>query len=226
MLNSAPAIQTLTRSVFVIDDDELLLKALSHQLNNDGYDVSTFNGGREFLRAFDDLVPGIILMDIRMPQIDGLELQRRLIGRGLNWPVIVMSAFPGTDGTVVAMRQGAFTVLDKPIDVPALQSLMHDAFAELKRRCEQADDLPAELGGHVRYLDRLSERERMIIDRVYAGFTNRAVAEELGLSVKTVEKHRGRAMKKMQVGTFAQLIRLMDRELGFNDGLNDGLDDD
>ena len=155
-------------------------------------------------------------MDIRMPQINGLELQRRLISRGLSWPVIVMSAFPGTDGTVVAMRQGAFTVLDKPIQLPDLLNLMEDAFVELTRRCDLLDDLPAELGGQVRYLDRLSARERMIIDYVYEGETNRNIALMLDLSVKTVEKHRGRAMKKMQVGTFAQLIRLMNRELGIN----------
>lgn len=204
------------RSVFIIDDDELLLKALAHQLGKDGYEVSGFLSGRDFLKAFPDLPPGIILMDIRMPQINGLELQRRLISRGLSWPVIVMSAFPGTDGTVVAMRQGAFTVLDKPIQLPDLLNLMEDAFVELTRRCDLSDDLPAELGGQVRYLDRLSARERMIIDYVYEGETNRNIALKLDLSVKTVEKHRGRAMKKMQVGTFAQLIRLMNRELGIN----------
>ena len=217
MPNLAPPTQSTTGSVFVIDDDELLLKALTHQLEGDGYAVSTFSSGPDFLKAFDEMVPGIILIDIRMPQIDGLELQRRLIARGLNWPVIVMSAFPGTVGTVVAMRQGAFTVLDKPIDVQSLQVLVRDAFAELDRRCTQSDNLPPELGGQVGYLDRLSERERMIIDRVYAGFTNRAIAEELSVSVKTVEKHRGRSMKKMQVSSFAQLIRLMNRELEFNE---------
>lgn len=216
MLKTAPVLEASIQSVFVIDDDELLLKALAHQLKSDGYEVSGFSSGREFLKAFPDLSPGIILMDIRMPQINGLELQRRLISRGLSWPVIVMSAFPGTDGTVLAMRQGAFTVLDKPIRIPELLELMKDAFAELRRRCDQVDDLPAELGGQVRYIDRLGERERSIIDRVYAGSTNRAIAEDLNLSVKTVEKHRGRAMKKMQVGTFAQLIRLMERELGIN----------
>lgn len=216
ILKTASAMEVETRCVFVIDDDELLLKALTHYLEKDGYQVTGFTNGRDFLRVFPSLPPGIILIDIKMPQINGLELQRRLISRGLRWPVIIMTAFPGTDGTVVAMRQGAYTVLDKPIDMAELLSLMEEAFVELKRRTGQAGDLPAELGGQVRYLDRLSERERLIIDHVYAGATNRAIAEELKLSVKTVEKHRGRAMKKMLVTSFAQLIRLIERELGIN----------
>lgn len=214
MLEPNPIGKAKGRSIFVIDDDELLLKALTHYLEKEGYAVIGFSSGREFLKAYPSLQPGVILIDIRMPQINGLELQRRLISRGLCWPVIVMSAFPGTDGTVVAMRQGAYTVLDKPIDVPDLLKLLEDAFVELDRRVDLADDLPPELGGQIRYLDRLSERERLIIDYVYSGETNRAIADMLGLSVKTVEKHRGRAMKKMLVNSFAQLIRLMNRELG------------
>lgn len=212
MMKVETAVATKSRSVFVIDDDDILRDAVEHQLKVDGYQVKCFPNGRTFLKEFSKLPPGIILIDVRMPEIDGLELQRRLVAQGVSWPIIVMSAYPGTDGTVVAMRQGAFTVLDKPINMTDLCELMEDAFVELDRRCDQNADLPPELGGAVRYLDRLSDREREIIDQVYAGSTNKAIATELGLSVKTVEKHRGRAMKKMQVRTFAQLIRLIDRE--------------
>lgn len=214
MLKLEPAVEIKSRNVFVIDDDKILRDAVGHHLKLVGYEVKGFADGRSFLKEFSKLAPGIILVDVRMPEIDGLELQRRLVAQGVSWPIIVMSAYPGTDGTVVAMRQGAFTVLDKPIVMSELRDLMEDAFVELDRRCDQHADLPPELGGEVRYLDRLTEREREIIDSVYAGSTNKSIADDLDLSVKTVEKHRGRAMKKMQVGTFAQLIRLMDRELG------------
>ena len=214
MLKTETTVELSTRNVFVIDDDSLLREAVGQRLEQDGFSVMGFPSARTFLKALPDLSPGVILVDVRMPEIDGLELQRRLVSRGLSWPVIVMSAFPGTYGTVMAMRQGAFTVLDKPIDLSELLDLMEDAFHELQRRCDQLTDLPPELGGLVRYLDRLTERERQIIDKVYSGSTNRTIAETLQLSVKTVEKHRGRAMRKMQVRTFAQLIRLMDREMG------------
>lgn len=214
MLNVESTIETAMRHVFVIDDDEILRDAVTHQLKLGGYEVRGYGEARTFLREFTELPPGVVLIDVRMPEIDGLELQRRLVSQGIGWPVIVMSAYPGTDGTVTAMRQGAFTVLDKPFVMSELHDLMEDAFVELDRRCAGDSDLPPELGGEIRYLDRLTERERQIIDQVHAGATNKYIAAQLKLSVKTVEKHRGRAMKKMQVNTFAQLIRLMDRELG------------
>ncbi len=112
------------------------------------------------------------------------------------------------------MKRGAVTVLDKPYHKDQLLASLEDAFAILDRASNDEQGLPPVLPNGELYLDRLSERERQVVDLVYDGETNKSIGIRLGISIKTVEKHRGKAMKKMAVASLAELIRVMDRELG------------
>jgi FixJ family two-component response regulator len=114
------------------------------------------------------------------------------------------------------MKSGAVTVLDKPFDRRELIDAVEEGFRQLKDAETVDHALPPVLPENETYLKRLSEREREVIQMVYDGSTNKAIGIELGISTKTVEKHRGKAMKKMQVLSLASLVRLMDRELGRN----------
>jgi len=125
-----------------------------------------------------------------------------------------LSGYPETRVAVEAMRHGAVTVLDKPYNRDQLLASLEEAFDALARAATDDKGLPAVLPDGTQYLDRLSSRERQVVDLVYKGETNKSIGIQLGISIKTVEKHRGKAMKKMEVSSLAELIRLMERELG------------
>jgi FixJ family two-component response regulator len=151
-----------------------------------------------------------------MKQMEGLDVQRYLSSRPNDFRVILVTAFPRTSLAVAAMKSGAVTVLDKPFDRRELIDAVEEGFRQL-HDAEMIDHaLPPVLPENETYLKRLSEREREVIQMVYDGSTNKAIGIQLGISTKTVEKHRGKAMKKMQVLSLASLVRLMDRELGRN----------
>jgi len=174
----------------------------------------TFDSPEPFLSRLATLASGVVLVDQRMPpHADGLEVQRRLQQRPHDFKVILLSGYPETRIAVQAMKQGAVTVLDKPYNKDELLRALGIAFTELDRSLTEGDGLPKALPGGQLYLETLSHREREVIDLVYHGETNKSVGIKLGISIKTVEKHRGKAMKKMHVSSLAELIRLMDREL-------------
>jgi two-component system response regulator FixJ len=128
----------------------------------------------------------------------------------------MITGYPRTSIAVAAMKAGAVTVLDKPFDRGQLLEAIEEGFRQLTNLDPMDSSLPPVLTGGQTYLSRLSERERQVVKMVYEGATNKSIGISLGISVKTVEKHRGRGMKKMGVGCLASLIRLMDRDLGRN----------
>lgn len=201
------------RRVYVVDDEIQVLEIIEIQLEAAGFDVVTFSSPEPFLSQLPTLAAGVVLADQRMPFADGLEVQRRLRERPNDFKLILLSGFPETRIAVEAMRQGAVTVLDKPYNKEELINSLNTAFSELERSITEDAGLPELLPGGKLYLDSLSKREREVIDLVYRGETNKSVAITLGISIKTVEKHRGKAMRKMHVSSLAELIRLMDREL-------------
>lgn len=208
------------RRVYVVDDEPLVLEAIELQLVAAGFDVVTFSSPEPFLSQLVTLTPGVVLTDQRMPFANGLEVQRRLRERPNAFKLILLSAFPETRVVVEAMRQGAVTVLDKPYEKSELLHSVSAAFSELERSIFEDEGLPRPLPNGELYIETLSRREREVVDLVYRGETNKSVAINLGISIKTVEKHRGKAIKKMQVSSLAKLIRLMDRELRQLGGTN------
>lgn len=211
---AAPA--TAPRRVYVIDDDAAVLQVLEIMLRQAGFDVYAFSSSIEFLRLSDQLPAGVVVTDQVMTQAEGLEVQRRLSNRPGHFRVILVTAFPRTSLAVAAMKLGAVTVLDKPFERTQLLEAVEEGFRQLNESEEVDQALPPVLPRGETYLSRLSDREREVIQLVYEGATNKSIGIRLGISIKTVEKHRGKGMKKMQVTCLASLIRLMDRELGRN----------
>jgi len=212
--NSRHPHTSLGPRVYVLDDEDQVLEVIDMQLRAAGYDVVTFDSSIDFLAQAEKLPAGVLISDQRMPDVDGLTLQKHLHKMNHRFQVILLSGFPETRVAVQAMKQGAVTVLDKPYDKKQLLASIEDAFRILNRATVDEQGLPPLLPAGERYLDRLSAREREVIDLVYEGQTNKSIAIALEISIKTVEKHRGKAMRKMSVTSLAELIRVIDRELG------------
>lgn len=202
------------RRVYVVDDELPVLTLLDRMLRQFGFDVRVFQSSTEFLKASDELPPGVVVTDHVMEHLNGIELQRKLADRPGNFRVILITGYPRTSVAVAAMKAGAVTVLDKPFERSQLLDAIDEGFRQLEAAEAPDTTLPPTLSGGETYLGRLSERELQVIQMVYDGATNKSIAIHLGISIKTVEKHRGRGMKKMDVSCLASLIRLMDRELG------------
>ncbi len=200
------------RRVYVLDDDTQVLEVIQMQLAAEGLDVVTFSESSQFLDRAAELPGGVIVSDQRMPHFDGLTVQKRLKQLGRKFQLILLSGFPETRVAVEAMKHGAVTVLDKPYKKEGLISSIEEAFLALQRASVDELGLPPNLQNGERYIDRLSQREREVINKVYVGQTNKSIAIDLEISIKTVEKHRGKAMRKMNVSSLAELIRLIDRE--------------
>lgn len=212
--NALPTTDAEERRVYVLDDERQVLDVIAMQLTAAGFSVTTFSQGWEFIEQLSSLEPGVVVSDQRMPDIEGLEVQKHLQAQGNKFQVILLSGYPETRVAVEAMKRGAVTVLDKPYDKGQLIDSLEEAFELLSRAASDDSSLPPVMYTGEQYIERLSSRERQVIDLVYNGQTNKSIGIQLGISIKTVEKHRGKAMKKMEVTSLAELIRLMDRELG------------
>lgn len=197
--------------VYAIDDDRLLLQALEKHLVEAEFSVRTFQSPTDFLNEVEDLEAGVVITDQQMPEIKGLEVIRAIRIYGGRFPAILLSGFPETRVAVAAMKMGTVTVLDKPYHPEQLLKSVQEGF-ELLEKLGRFNGMPPILPDGQKYADRLSGREAEVIGFVYEGSTNKAISIQLDISIKTVEKHRGRAMKKMEVTSVAQLVRLMDRE--------------
>lgn len=204
----------LAERVYLVDDDPAVLRVIDTMLQISGYDVRAYSSPSEFLTDSEQLPPGVVVTDQVMHLVEGIEVQRRLSARPNHFKVILVTAFPTTSLAVEAMKNGAVTVLDKPFDRVELLAAVKEAFRQLKHADSFNEVLPPVLPPGESYLDRLSLRERDVILLVYKGGTNKSAGIQLGISFKTVEKHRSSAMKKMHVSCIASLVRLLDRDLG------------
>ncbi len=178
-----------------------------------------FAAPAELLSASQELPPGVVVISSESAAPNSLDHQIALIHRLASFRVILLAAFPRASFVVAAMKAGAVTVLDRPLDPEVLLAAVAEGFAQIDQATvlEEADaSLPPVIPHGQSYLDRLSERERDVMQLVFEGATNKSIGIRLGISIKTVEKHRGRAMKKLEVCSLAGLIRLMDREQGMN----------
>jgi two-component system response regulator FixJ len=209
---SGPAV--VCKRVYVIDDDKAVLDIIQLMLQQAGYDVRAYQFSAQFVEDSAELPPGVVVTDQVMNEVEGIEVQRHLSARPGHFRVILLTAFPRTSLAVAAMKGGAVTVLDKPFERRELIEAVEEGFRQLHNAESFDQALPPILPNNGAYLNRLSEREREVIQLVYEGATNKAIGIQLGISIKTVEKHRGKAMKKMQALSLASLVRLMDRELG------------
>ena len=190
-------------TVHIVDDDVATRESVGAVLTASGFSVRTYASAADFMAQTDD-GPGCVVTDIRMPNIDGLELQRRLLNKAARMPVIVMTGFSDIAIAVQAMKNGALDVLEKPFELEDLIAIVNRALAESHRLRDQA----AATGEAAARLARLTRREREVFDLLISGLSNKEIASKLGGSPRTVEVHRGRIMEKLDIDSVAGLVRL------------------
>lgn len=194
----------MTHPVYLVDDDEAVREALCLLLSTVGVVVRGFADPGLFLAQVARLAPGCLILDIRMPVVSGLKLQERLVGQGVDWPIIVISGHGDIDACRRAFRNGAIDFLSKPIDeqdlIDAIQRGQAALDDQLRHSAQRAETLEL--------LAALTPRERQVLDRVAQGYTTRQIADALELSPRTVETHRAAIGAKLGTTSQAELTRL------------------
>ena len=192
------------QTVFVVDDDEGVRDGLSLLLATVGQPCELYEGAHEFLEVYDGAKRGCLVLDIRMPRMTGLDLQKKLQEMGSSLPIIFITGHGDIPMAVEAMRRGALDFIRKPFREHDLLERINEALNADEDAYRKAQD-QQELADK---LSTLSNREMEVFDRVADGQMNKVIAAELGISERTVEVHRGQVMKKLGVRTLAQLVRV------------------
>jgi two-component system response regulator FixJ len=211
-----------TRTIYIVDDNVEFLESTRFWLSGAGFDVRTFGDPLQAVEALAQRErdeAACLMLDVRMPQLSGLDLHDALIERGAQLPVIYMSGHADVPLAVQAMQKGAVTMLEKPFDEGALEAAIESAFASTRRPAAPVPALPDDVDvdpardeAHSRFSARearLTPREREVLGYVIQGIYNKNIADRVGLSIKTVELYRARGMAKMQARSVAELTRMM-----------------
>ncbi|THD64391.1 response regulator [Phenylobacterium sp.] len=192
------------RTLHIVDDDDDVRESADLLLGASGYNVTAYASGVEFLAKVDPAIPACVLLDIHMPQMDGLEVQRRMADRGINFPVIVLTGQGDISIAVRAMKHGAFEFLEKPYLNDQLLEAVHDAFVKLEATTEdRAMTAQAKAG-----VAKLTRRESEVLRGLLAGLPNKLIAYELDISVRTVEIYRANVMDKLDARSLSAAVRI------------------
>ncbi|MFN7056684.1 response regulator transcription factor [Hyphomonas sp.] len=192
------------RLIHLVDDDEAIRHSASFMLRHAGFRVKTYPDGVAFLSQVGEAEPGCILLDVQMPQMDGLEVQDALNARGVAMPVIVLTGHGDVGVAVRAMKAGAVDFVEKPYAKETLVGALTRAFERLEAR-RREDVLSDEARG---LIERLTPREREVLLGLVDGQTNKAIAETLDISPRTVEIHRANVMEKMGASSLSTVLRI------------------
>lgn len=190
--------------VYIIDDESEVRRSLHFLLSTIGLVSWPFASAQDFLDNVEALEPAPILLDIRMPAVDGLQLMSVMRHRGINWPIIIISAHGDIQLAVKAIKLGAIEFLEKPFEFEALDACLETAFTQL---AQLNDSFTARNAARAAFA-LLSPRETEVINVLMRGIPNKTAAHILDLSVRTVEMHRANALAKLQVKSIAEVIRL------------------
>lgn len=192
------------KRVYVVDDDEAIRRSLNFMLRTSGHTVDLFTCGEEFLKVVSKLEPGCVLLDIRMPGLDGLEVQQALARDGVTLPVIIMTGHGDVNLAVRAMKAGAIDFIEKPFEKATMMSALEQGFGRLgesdlrKLRAQEA----------ATRLEALTARERDVLKGLVEGLPNKSIAYDLGISPRTVEIHRANLMTKLDVKSLSEALRI------------------
>ena len=192
-----------TSTVYVVDDDPAMRDSLRWLLESVDFQVHIFESATAFLDEYKGHRPACLVLDVRMPGMSGLDLQDELVRRGVNIPMIMISAHGDVPVAVRALKTGAIDFIEKPFSDQLLLDRVRQAL-EKDQQASQTDEVKEAIRARTATL---TPREREVMELVVAGNPNKAVASQLGLSQKTVEIHRARVMSKMSAGSLAELVR-------------------
>jgi FixJ family two-component response regulator len=194
-------------TVFLVDDEPSVLRAIARLLRSAGFNVETFRSPQEFLDGYDPNTTGCLVLDVAMPGLSGLDLQEALCSKAIELPIIFLTARADIPMSVQAMKRGAVDFLMKPAnDEELLEAIRTGIDRDVANRQARADRL-----GIQERLATLTPREREVLAHVISGKLNKQVAADLGTVEKTIKVHRARVMKKMQVQSLAELVRVAER---------------
>lgn len=191
-------------TVFIVDDDEAMRDSLTWLLEGNGYQVRSFTSAEQFLAAYDASQVSCLILDVRMPGMSGPELQERMLAEQIDIPIVFITGHGDVPLAVSTMKRGAIDFIEKPFDESELRALVERMLQKARtdhstaREQRAAKDL----------LGKLTTREQQVLERIVAGRLNKQIADDLGISIKTVEAHRANIMEKLNVNTVADLLRL------------------
>lgn len=194
----------VSNTVFIVDDDEAVRDSLRWLLEANGYRVKVFSSAEEFLNTYDPDHIGVLIADVRMPGMSGLELQEELIARDALLPIVFITGHGDVPMAVSTLKKGAVDFLEKPFNESELRTTV-------ARMLEQATERTAQLlekKSQQAILGRLTSREQQVLERIVAGRLNKQIAGDLNISIKTVEAHRANIMEKLEVTTVADLMKI------------------
>ncbi len=190
--------------VYIVDDDAAIRRSLEMLLHSVGHKARSYASAREFLDSFDPSIAGCLVLDVRMPEMSGLDLQQMLVQHKIKIPVIIITGHGDVPMAVRAMKEGAVDFIEKPFHDQDLLDSIAKALAK-SLEIQQQQNGQAKFRERV---SRLSPRERQVMETLVAGKQCKVIASELGISPKTVDVHRSHIMEKMQVKSLVELVRL------------------
>jgi RNA polymerase sigma factor (sigma-70 family) len=189
--------------VYVVDDDDAVRDSLQWLLEASRYRVLGFDSAEKFLAGYDPAAIAVAIVDVRMPGMSGLELQDELIARGVPYPIIFITGHGDVPMAVSTMKKGAVDFIEKPFDQDALKKLVERMLGEARTRASESERRRISEA----LVAKLTPREQQVLERIVAGRLNKQIADDLGISIKTVEAHRANIMDKLNANTVADLMR-------------------
>jgi len=196
---------TVAREVFIVDDDPLVLNALSVVLSREGYQVTGFGEGASFLAAAKSRTPTCIILDVQMPGQSGLDILRELNAQQYAAPIFIISGVGDIPMAVEAIKNGALDFIQKPFDASTVVTRVREAVEAWARRAQRGEGISKTFPGH----DLLTARERDVLGQIASGSSNKQAGRELGISPRTIEVHRARIMEKLGAKNAADLVRIV-----------------
>ena len=189
--------------VYVVDDDDAVRDSLQWLLEASRYRVIGFESAEKFLTGYDPEAIAVAIIDVRMPGMSGLQLQDELIARKASYPIIFITGHGDVPMAVSTMKKGAVDFIEKPFDQAALKALVERMLGEARVRAAESENRRL----NESLMSRLTAREQQVLERIVAGRLNKQIADDLGISIKTVEAHRANIMGKLNANTVADLMR-------------------
>lgn len=192
-------------TVYVVDDDDAIRDSLRWLLEANDYKVELYDSGESFIAKYDPNAIAVLVLDVRMPGMSGLEVQEHLLARKADLPIIFITGHGDVPMAVRALKKGAVDFIEKPFQQAALKAQVEHMLAEARERRMKSERQSL----NEALLAKLTPREQQVLERIVAGRLNKQIADDLGISIKTVEAHRASIMDKTNSGTVADLMRVV-----------------